>query len=205
MSTPFQNRSMNPRLSPSFFTGSSKLATRLRVIPKMLKKPSQKDLASASSLLSFSHSLAKARERLLISFQLRGMVGSSFVCGGRGRAGGALATGLEVLQRDHVVGRFLVGVGVDQGLDGGLDEVVLAHQLDLVLRDLLDPALLAEEGVAAREGAELALPQGLPAAAVVVADLAGAGVEHGVLDQFEVGLRHVEAQLVHGRPQYSRL
>ena len=41
---PFQNRSIKPNLSPNFLTGASKLATRLRLIPKTLKKPSQKDL-----------------------------------------------------------------------------------------------------------------------------------------------------------------
>ncbi|HNW11157.1 MAG TPA: hypothetical protein PLK28_05785 [Candidatus Rifleibacterium sp.] len=65
---------MKPCFAPSFLTGSSNEATRLRVMPKTLKKPSQKDLASASSDDSVSHSFEKATARLLISFQLKGMI-----------------------------------------------------------------------------------------------------------------------------------
>src|SRR4051812_43173966 len=70
-----------PALSPSAFgeglgvrfTACSKVATLLRLIPKMLKKSSQKDLASASSLTSSFHSRVKAMALLLISFQLNGI------------------------------------------------------------------------------------------------------------------------------------
>lgn len=41
---------MKPPLPSLFLTGSSKEATRRRVMPKTLKKASQKLLASASSL-----------------------------------------------------------------------------------------------------------------------------------------------------------
>jgi hypothetical protein len=56
------------------FYEAIKLAIRLRVIPKILKKSSQMDLASASSELSLSHCFENAIDRLLISFQLSGMV-----------------------------------------------------------------------------------------------------------------------------------
>jgi hypothetical protein len=49
------------------------LATRRRDTPKTSKKPSQNDLASASSDDSSAHSREKRRARSLISFQLSGM------------------------------------------------------------------------------------------------------------------------------------
>lgn len=48
-------------------------------LPKTLKKSSQKDLASASSLTSFSHSLLNTSARLFISFQLSGIDSDCFV------------------------------------------------------------------------------------------------------------------------------
>ena len=54
-------------------TGASKEATRRLVMPKTLKKPSQKLLASASSEHSVAHSRLKARERSRISFQESGI------------------------------------------------------------------------------------------------------------------------------------
>ncbi|MDD5396620.1 MAG: hypothetical protein PHW24_01015 [Candidatus Moranbacteria bacterium] len=60
---------MNPLFPPYFFTSNSKFAKRLRVIPKTLKNPSQKDLASASSDFSFSHSLENSIALDFISFQ----------------------------------------------------------------------------------------------------------------------------------------
>ena len=65
--------SIKPPLPSDFLTGSSKLATRRRVIPNTLKKASQKDLASASSRDSCSHSLEKALARVLISFHESGI------------------------------------------------------------------------------------------------------------------------------------
>ena len=53
-------------------------ATLRRVIPKILKNSSQKVLASASSLISFSHSLENTVARRFISFQLSGMVVINF-------------------------------------------------------------------------------------------------------------------------------
>ncbi len=56
----FQNKSIKPHWPEIFLTGSSKLATVRRLIPKTAKNASQKDLASASSRETPAHSLAKA-------------------------------------------------------------------------------------------------------------------------------------------------
>src|SRR5688500_5144792 len=62
---------MKPDLFLSNFTGSSKVASLRRDIPKTLKKASQKLFASACSLVSFSHSLENSKARDFISFQLK--------------------------------------------------------------------------------------------------------------------------------------
>ena len=54
---------------------SRKLATRLRVMPKISKKAFQNDCDSARSAVSFAHSVAKACERSRMSFQESGMAG----------------------------------------------------------------------------------------------------------------------------------
>ncbi len=64
---------MNPPSPVARVTGVSKVATRRRCTPKTLKKPSQNDLASASSLDSSAHSLANSKARRLISFSDNGM------------------------------------------------------------------------------------------------------------------------------------
>ena len=55
-------------------TGVSKVAMRRRVMPKTLKKASQKDFASASSEDSSFHSREKAVALARISFQDKGML-----------------------------------------------------------------------------------------------------------------------------------
>jgi hypothetical protein len=64
--TPRHSISIKPPLPSDFLTGSSELAMRRRVIPNILKKASQNDLASASSRDSVSHSFEKALARILI-------------------------------------------------------------------------------------------------------------------------------------------
>src|SRR6187401_2344389 len=70
---PFHSRSIKPALLSNFRTCCSNVATLLRLMPNTSKKPSQKLLASASSLVSCSHSLLKVTARDLISFQDRGI------------------------------------------------------------------------------------------------------------------------------------
>ena len=70
-STPGQNRSTKPCAPPSFLTFSSKVATRLLVMPKISKKSNQKGLARLSSLQASAQVLLKSNALDLISFQLR--------------------------------------------------------------------------------------------------------------------------------------
>ena len=65
-----------------------------------------------------------------------------------------------------------------------------AHRFDL--------ALAANVGVTAFQGPELPLAGDLKAAAIVVADAAGAGLEDGVLHRFGMLFGDVETKLVDG-------
>lgn len=84
------------RVPLSFLTGSSKLATVRRLIPKTVKNASQNDFASASSRESLAHSLLNAMALWRISFHEMGI-------------GVVLVAYIEWLQRSPF---YLAGVSV---------------------------------------------------------------------------------------------
>ncbi|MNN61506.1 hypothetical protein D3C81_1767460 [compost metagenome] len=96
-------------------------------------------------------------------------------------------------------------MGLFQCLDRFVDQFVGHHHLHLPLGYLLDGPSLAEVGLAALQRAELALAQGLPAAAVIGADAPAAHGEHSLLHGFQMALRNVKAQLVHQVLRMSRM
>ncbi len=105
----------------------------------------------------------------------------------------------KVRQTHQVVSGFLKGVGGLECRDHLGNMLFAADHLDPVFFELRDLAWSAKEGRAAWKRTELALTPYLPAATVVVANVACAGVEYRLLRGLQVRFGYVVAELVHHR------
>ena len=84
-----------------------------------------------------------------------------------------------------------------EGRDDGIHALVRADHFDLPFRILFGAAELSGIGIASFQRTELTDSLGLPAAAVVVFEMARSRFEHGFLYGFEVRFRGIKLNFVH--------
>lgn len=84
-----------------------------------------------------------------------------------------------------------------QSRNGSANVLSSTDHLNAKLLNLLQAILLADMRIAAKQRPELALPQHLPTAAVVVSDASCASDKNRLLDLLYLRRRYKEAQLVH--------
>lgn len=83
-----------------------------------------------------------------------------------------------------------------EGGDDSGDMGIVQHHFHLPFSDLLQAPDLAQKGTGTRPWAELALPQRLPAAVVVIPDAPRTGGENRLFYLVQMALRNIEAKLV---------
>jgi hypothetical protein len=83
-----------------------------------------------------------------------------------------------------------------------MNQLIRHHQLDLPLFQLFNQPQLADKRLTARQWPELTLAKYLPATAVVSTYMPSAGSKYRLFNYFNMAIRYVKTQLVHG---YSRV
>jgi hypothetical protein len=79
-----------------------------------------------------------------------------------------------------------------QGIYHRTNKAILADHFHFPFIYDLELSLLAQVRFAPAQWPELTLADRLPAALIIIAELAGAGFEHGLFHGFEMGFRYVK-------------